>query len=220
MRDIVEHIAEAIDREGIHPTRQFLSSFASAQMIESDPHVAHGLRLGVRGLAAVTGLEAGLGLHLWLLVSTDEGLRMRRYARSRSSDDARPNNWGDFKSGQGVVGTAWSENGPVFFEPSNPDLAGVETAKQWDAVPREHRFGMSWSVFRRTKRDFGCVVAVPVTNNSARVVGVVSANVGVGVPNANVLADFKARRWLEEVAATLWLDVPADIREEIEVLAQ
>jgi hypothetical protein len=79
--------------------------------------------------------------------------------------------------------------------------------------------GLDWKDFQKTRREFSSLAAVPVSNNAARVVGVVSANAGISAPNGRNLTTKAATGWLEEVAAVIWDDLPQDLREQLELLA-
>jgi hypothetical protein len=218
LADIAGQLHLAVDREGSHPSRAFLTAFATSQVMEPDPHVASVLRLGVRGLGVATGITQSLGLHLWLLIDRDGELRMRRYARQRLADNARPNNWGDFRPGEGVVGAAWQANRAVELDLLKHPYGTTSTAADWRKLPRTERLGMSWTDMQRTKTDFGAVIATPITDNAPTVVGVVSANAGRSERRATELLSPRARNWLEEVASVAWDAIPPGLREQIESL--
>ena len=220
LRLVLDALRIAIEREGIHPSRRYAVAFSSSQMVDADAEIVRLMRMGIRGLSRVTGIRESLGLHLWLLVETPKGPKMRRYARHRLSDDARPNNWGDFAYGKGLVGNVWRTNRPIFWSPSDPQYGAVSDPASWMSLTRDSRIGMTWKQFSMSRSDFEVIGGVPLTGNSARPVGALTCNVGRGTPNAKALSTPKARDWMEEVAAILWDALSPDFRQRLELLAQ
>jgi hypothetical protein len=218
MSQVLAKIKVAIEREGLHPARRFAESFSNAQTLDTDEATSRVLKLGVRGLSRVSGIEHSLGLHLWLLVGTPSGPRMRRYGRTRLGDDARPNNWGDFERGRGVVGSVWRTGSSVEMVFTKPPFASVTDAAEWRQISVDARLGTPWSMFVKAKRDFAALVGVPLMDSSACVVGALSANAGRSVSRPERLVSDKSRNWLEDVAGAAWEALPAELRASASLL--
>jgi hypothetical protein len=219
LETLIARIEQAIEREGLHPSRQFAAAFANSQLINTDPEVTRVLRLGVRGLSAITGITHSLGIHIWLLADLPAGIRMRRYGRQRLNDDPSPNDWGDFEIGKGIPGYIWRTGGTVMKDLTSGPYQGIDSASEWQKLSLEARFGSTWPMFTKARKMFSGLAGVPLTNGSAKVVGVLTANCGRSVIDPTPFVSDGARNWLEEIAAVAWDVLPRSVATDADLLS-
>jgi hypothetical protein len=139
-------------------------------------------------IGTTTGVSlAEFGVHVFLLAAglDDPGIQvMRRVARSSKAERAASSRV-EWRYARGVVGQCWASE-----RFSGKDLATEDyrSCTQHDWAERflagdDFCMGMSYDEFRSTDW-FSAVFAAPIVNQTAQVIGCVSLNVELGVPDA------------------------------------
>ena len=140
--------------------------------------VSETLRIALVQIIDLTGLDwKAVGLNAFIIERrTVHGERhLRRIGRERISIHPLPSEvvW---PRGKGVIGRCWELNSDV-----GVDLAKhfapyrAMTQDEWDTLPADKRFGLTYLEFQRTEH-LGPVVATPIQENDGSIIGVVSVD--------------------------------------------
>jgi hypothetical protein len=149
-----------------------------------------------------------IGIHFWLIDEQGKKLfhgrsdarqpMLERVARFRPNRPPNPTN--SWAKGHGLVGRVWET---AHWE--RDDLHGLQelTQEQYDDLSAEIRKGRTFEELRRSARDHGAMVGVPVTDTSTFTIrGVVSLNYSkrVALP-METLTSSDVRAVMNEVAS-------------------
>jgi hypothetical protein len=87
--------------------------------------------------------------------------------------------WG---KGKGVIGQCWATRQPQYEDLGERFAPFSEFGRlQWEALPLETRFGLSFDEFQTVKGKYGIIAAVPIVNSRDKYVGCVTADMPTGV---------------------------------------
>jgi hypothetical protein len=92
-----------------------------------------------------------------------------------------------WSKGKGVIGRCWETKTSQWVELDFNDIA-VSTEEEWQRLPNEKTFGLSWSDFKALGHKYGTVAAVPImkaTDGSDNYIGCVSLDTPKGVTLKN-----------------------------------
>ena len=84
----------------------------------------------------------------------------------------------DWTEGKGIIGRCWATRAPQCADLElhfAPYLSSTE--EEWEALPAETRFGLTYQDFRRLAGKYGIVAAVPIIDGRDSYVGCVTADV-------------------------------------------
>jgi hypothetical protein len=141
--------------------------------------VSETLRIALVQVIDLTGLDwKAVGMNAFLIERRHRWRReqyLHRIGRERISIHPLPSEV-TWTKGKGVIGRCWELNSDV----------GVDLAKhfapyrslteaEWDALPSDERFGLSYLEFKRTEH-LGPVVATPMQEADGTIIGVVSVD--------------------------------------------
>jgi hypothetical protein len=141
--------------------------------------VSETLRIALVQVIDLTGLDwKAVGMNAFLIERRRRWRReqfLHRIGRERISIHPLPSEvmW---TKGKGVIGRCWELNSDV-----GVDLAKhfapyrALTEDEWDALPADERFGLSFLEFKRTEH-LGPVVATPIQEADGTIIGVVSVD--------------------------------------------
>jgi hypothetical protein len=141
--------------------------------------VSETLRIALVQIIDLTGLDwKAIGLNAFMIERRGRWrseLHLRRIGRERISIHPLPSEvvW---TRGKGVIGRCWDLNSDVAVDLAKhfAPYQGL-TEAEWDALPPDERFGLSYLEFRRTDH-LGPVVATPIQKSDGTIVGVVSVD--------------------------------------------
>lgn len=135
------------------------------------------LRLSRDEVQDRSGITAEFGLHIFLVDERRDPPELIRVARERIGPKSPRAQ--SFKRGEGIVGTCWATNEPVFADLSTGSLRDADQA-EWEALSESERYGMSWDLLQISRNRYLGVGAVPITSfrQEPGFVGCVAYNLG------------------------------------------
>jgi hypothetical protein len=100
---------------------------------------------------------------------------LARVGQQRIASAPPPSNV-KWTKGKGVIGQVWEQNTDIWVDLTSAFSAFSDySAAEWEALPEDERFGLSFAEYTNTKQH-GAVVATPIQDRSGAVIGVVSAD--------------------------------------------
>jgi hypothetical protein len=165
--------------------------------------VSETLRIALVQIIDLTGLDwKAVGMNAFVIRSGRwrRPRYLHRIGRERISIHPLPSEvvW---TRGKGVIGRCWELNSDVAVDLAKhfaPYAAFTEA--EWNALPTDERFGLSYVEFRRTEQ-LGPVVATPMQESNGTIIGVVSVD---GPPGSFVrLSSEPVREALGAAATTI-----------------
>jgi hypothetical protein len=117
-----------------------------------------------------------LTVHIWVVQGPPFAERLRRRGVFSLADQNTPRI--TFTKGVGLIGAVWEEGGMRIFNAN-----GTKSKKQFDALSKEKRFGLSWDDFNALRKVYPSVWGNPLrrpSDEDRRVRGVLS--VGLHTP--------------------------------------
>jgi hypothetical protein len=161
------------------------------------------LKLSLDDVRETSQITSELGLHVFLVDEQLDPPQLVRVARVRSSPYSPKVR--TFKLAEGIVGTCWQREEPVFASFLEDHLAKA-TQAQWVKLDAEARCGMDWDLLQNSRARYKAVGAVPITKvrREAPFVGCVAYNLGRGsTAHPSDLTSARVRRVLNHCAETM-----------------
>ncbi|MBS0549192.1 MAG: nucleotide-binding protein [Proteobacteria bacterium] len=135
------------------------------------------LRLSRDEVQDRSGITAEFGLHVFLVDERRDPPELVRVARERIGPKSPRSQ--SFRRGEGIIGTCWATEEPVFADFSVGILRDADK-DAWDGFSERERFGMSWELLTISRDRYTGVGAVPITSfrQEPGFVGCVAYNLG------------------------------------------
>jgi len=161
------------------------------------------LKLSLDDVREASQITSELGLHVFLVDEQLDPSQLARVARVRSSPYSPKVR--TFKLTEGVVGTCWQREEPVFANFTQNHLAKA-TQPEWVKLDAEARCGMDWDLLQSSRARYKAVGAFPImkVRREAPFIGCVSYNLGRGsAADPHDLMSTRVRRVLAHCAETM-----------------
>jgi hypothetical protein len=98
--------------------------------------------------------------------------------------------------GKGVIGRCWETHASILIDLSQPPFSELSNVSQeeWDTVPKQDCFGLSYSDYKTLGSKYGIVVVVPIIRDGTNYMGCVTLDLppGHGLAKADELMEFLA----------------------------
>lgn len=135
------------------------------------------LRLSIDEVQDRSDIRSEFGLHVFFVDERRDPPELVRVARQRIGPKSPRSQ--SFKHGEGIVGTCWASEGPVFADFSSGPLRDADKA-EWEAMSSAERLGMSWDQLLISRDRYRAVGAVPITSfrQEPGFIGCVAYNLG------------------------------------------